>query len=98
VLINLVHVDLERRLSAGEATRVETYLQQYPELAGDATAVAGLLAAEYELRRGRDPEVTPDEYFRRFPRYGEQLRVGLGVLPFQTLRTIREALRPQIAT
>src|SRR6266849_3161178 len=87
VLINLVHVDLERRLEAGEAARVETYLERYAELGEDPTAVAGLVAAEYELRRRRNPEVTPDEYFQRFPRYGEQLRAGLGLLPFQTMQT-----------
>jgi hypothetical protein len=33
-LVELVHVDLERRLKAGEAIRVEVYLERYPELAG----------------------------------------------------------------
>src|SRR4051812_49628121 len=32
VLVELVHIDLEFRLKAGEAARVETYLGRYPEL------------------------------------------------------------------
>ena len=33
VLVELVHVDLERRLRAGESVRAEDYRQRYPELA-----------------------------------------------------------------
>jgi hypothetical protein len=32
VLIELVHVDLERRLEAGESARADDYLKRYPEL------------------------------------------------------------------
>ena len=35
VLIELVHIDLELRLKAGEAARVEEYLARYPELTDD---------------------------------------------------------------
>src|SRR5215467_7275882 len=51
VLIELVHIDLELRLKAGEAARVEEYLARYPELAGDRVVALGLIAAEHELRR-----------------------------------------------
>ena len=33
LLIELVHIDLENRLKAGEAVRVERYLELHPELA-----------------------------------------------------------------
>ena len=36
VLVELIHADLEYRLKAGEAARVETYLEQYPDLVGEA--------------------------------------------------------------
>src|SRR5262245_46637714 len=35
LLIDLVHIDLQRRLTAGETVRVESYLERYPELASD---------------------------------------------------------------
>jgi len=66
VLVELVHVDLERRLKAGEDVRVEGYLQQFPELS-DASILGELAAAEFSLRRRRDPHLTPDELGRRFP-------------------------------
>src|SRR5258708_6160382 len=67
LLIELVHTDLELRLEAGQSVSLETYLTRYPELAADRAAVLDLLAAEYRLRRRREPELTPDEYVRRFP-------------------------------
>jgi eukaryotic-like serine/threonine-protein kinase len=33
-LTELIHVELEGRLKAGEAVRVESFLERYPELAG----------------------------------------------------------------
>ena len=45
LLTELVHVDLEYRLRAGEAARVEEYLARYPELADDRAVLLGLIAA-----------------------------------------------------
>jgi hypothetical protein len=53
-LIEFVHTELEYRLKAGEAARVEEYLRRYPELLRDGAAVRELIAAEYELRRRRE--------------------------------------------
>jgi hypothetical protein len=53
VLIELVHIDLELRLKAGETARVEEYLARYPELAGDRAVLLELITAEHELRRRR---------------------------------------------
>ncbi|HYT90455.1 MAG TPA: protein kinase, partial [Gemmataceae bacterium] len=69
LLIELVHVDLERRLKAGEAARVEDYLARYPELAGDRAVVLELIAAECEVRRRGEPDLPLDDYWRRFPQY-----------------------------
>src|SRR4051812_22983101 len=69
LLIELVHIDLELRLKAGEAARVEEYLGRYPELAGDAEAAGELIAAEYELRRRNEPGLSLDDYARRFPQH-----------------------------
>jgi hypothetical protein len=54
VLVELVHVELEYRLKAGEPAGVADYLERYPELKAHPAVVAGLAAAELELRR-RDP-------------------------------------------
>lgn len=73
VLLSLVHVDLERRLKAGEAARVEAYLQRYPELASDPRGVLNLIALEYEQRCRHAPAPAYEEYQRRFPHYGQEL-------------------------
>jgi tetratricopeptide (TPR) repeat protein/tRNA A-37 threonylcarbamoyl transferase component Bud32 len=73
VLVELVHADLEYRLKAGEAVRVEIYLRSYPELAGDREVLLDLMASEYELRRRGEPDLTPEEYAQRFPEVGAEL-------------------------
>src|SRR6516225_5237575 len=73
VLIELVHIDLELRLKAGEAARVEEYLARYPELAGDRAVSLALIAAEHEFRRRRESGLTLDEYLERFPQYRAEL-------------------------
>ncbi len=73
LLVELAHVDLEYRLKAGEPVRVESYLARYPELSRDRRAVLDLLAAEWKLRRRRDPSIEVDEYTRRFPDYRDDL-------------------------
>jgi hypothetical protein len=77
VLVDLVHIDLERRLKAGELVRVEAYLGLYPELADEAAVVVDLLAAEYDLRSRQQPALGVDEYVRRFPQYRVELRARL---------------------
>ncbi len=73
VLVELVHIDLELRLKAGETARVEEYLARYPELAGDQAVLLGLVAAEHELRRRREPGLGLDEYLERFPQHRANL-------------------------
>jgi predicted ATPase len=73
LLIELVHVDLELRLKAGEAARVEEYLARYPELAGDRAAAVELMQAEYQLRRRGESDLAFDDYLRRFPAYRDEL-------------------------
>jgi hypothetical protein len=76
-LVELVHVDLDYRLSAGEEIRVEAYLENYPELACNQAIVIDLLAAEHKLRRRRDPGATLQEYLARFPQYRAALMCRL---------------------
>jgi serine/threonine protein kinase/tetratricopeptide (TPR) repeat protein len=74
----LVHIDLERRLKAGEAVRVETYLQRYAELGNDPELVLALIAREFQLRRRQEPTLTPDEYVQRFPDRAAAVQERLG--------------------
>src|SRR5262245_5882206 len=72
VLIELVHVDLERRLKSGLSARVEEYLHRFPELTGEPAVE--LIAAEYHHRRQLgDADATPEVYLRRFPEYSAHL-------------------------
>jgi hypothetical protein len=68
-----VHLELELRLKAGEAARAEEYLARYPELAGDSAAALDLIAAEHELRRRGEPDLSLNDYLRRFPQYRAEL-------------------------
>src|SRR5947209_16045551 len=73
VLVELAHVELELRLKAGEAARVEEYLARYPELTERRAVPLGLIAAEHELRRRREPGLALDDYLQRFPQYRADL-------------------------
>jgi tetratricopeptide (TPR) repeat protein/tRNA A-37 threonylcarbamoyl transferase component Bud32 len=73
LVLELAHADLECRWKAGEAVRVETYLERYAELAADRAGALRLIEAEYQLRRRREPGLGPADYFRRFPQYGHDL-------------------------
>src|SRR4051812_42886655 len=73
LLTELVHIDLEYRLRAGEPARVEEYLARFPELTEDRAVVLELIAAEHEFRRRREPGLTLDEFLRRFPDYRGEL-------------------------
>jgi serine/threonine-protein kinase len=72
VLIELVHIDLEFRLDAGEPVRIETYLRRYPKLAEERDAMLGLIAAEFEHRQ-RLAGPTVEEYLERFPDFRADL-------------------------
>jgi serine/threonine protein kinase len=74
LLVELVQVDLERRLKGGETARVEDYLRRYPELAGDSAVLLDLARAEYLRRLRAGPSPNLEEYCRRFPQCQDQLR------------------------
>lgn len=73
ILVELVHADLECRLKAGEAIRVETYLDRFPELTLQRSVVLGLIAAEYDLRRRAEPTLRRQHYLERFPQFSADL-------------------------
>ncbi|HEY3394222.1 MAG TPA: protein kinase [Lacipirellulaceae bacterium] len=78
VLIELVHIDLELRLKAGQAARVEDYLARYPQLTDDRAITLGLIAAEHRLRRRWEKDLSLNEYLQRFPQYRDVLPEQFG--------------------
>jgi WD40 repeat protein/tRNA A-37 threonylcarbamoyl transferase component Bud32 len=84
--IELIRVELELRLQAGEAARVEEYLERFPEVARDRSAVFKLLLAEWRTRAAREPELTIEEYRRRFPDFEAELAEASATLPLLTDR------------
>jgi hypothetical protein len=78
VLAELVRIDLERRLAAGESVRVEEiYLSRFPELGNHAGLVVSLVSREFHFRRSREPRLTLAEYLERWPQYHCELRLLL---------------------
>jgi serine/threonine-protein kinase len=74
MLPKLVETDLEYRLAAGEAARVEHYFRRFPTLAEDAATKRELISTEYRLRLLDDPRLPLDEYLERFPDERDKLR------------------------
>ncbi|HZT82500.1 MAG TPA: protein kinase, partial [Gemmataceae bacterium] len=81
LVVELAHTDLECRLKAGDPARAEEYITRYDELSSDPGAALGLIEAEYQLRRRREPGLSADEYLRRFPQHADELRRRLGRQP-----------------
>lgn len=86
ILSALIHIDLEGRIQTGAPVRVEAYLERYPDLANVTKEVLALIAAEYTLRRRREPVLAIDDYLRRFPQYHEELSHLIALLPARYLR------------
>jgi serine/threonine protein kinase len=73
LLLELVYIDLERRIKAGESDWVELYLGDFPELGEETGQVLALLAAEFNWRaeKGQVPDI--EDYRKRFPELHEML-------------------------
>ena len=80
VLIELVHVDLERRLRARQPVRIEVYLTRFPAIAANSTARDELLFAEIRIRRSSGEGVTLAEVQQRFPADCARLQAELDQL------------------
>jgi tetratricopeptide (TPR) repeat protein/tRNA A-37 threonylcarbamoyl transferase component Bud32 len=81
LLNELIHTDLEYRIKAGMAARVETYLAAYPELDAHPLLTVQLIAAEYEFRRRAEPDLAAAEFLARFPQYQPELEPLLAGSP-----------------
>jgi tRNA A-37 threonylcarbamoyl transferase component Bud32 len=73
LLADFVRADLECRLKAGQAARIEDYLAPYAALGSDQDLLLDLIAAEFALRRRSEPELSAQEYIKRFPSLATEL-------------------------
>ena len=76
LLVELVHIDMEFRLRAGENARAEDYFARFPVLATKELAV-DLLVAEFALRNRYGPPASPEEFWFRFPQFNAELQSRL---------------------
>ncbi len=92
LLVELIHVDLDYRLRAADAARIDDYLTRFPQLSRSADAVADLAFAEFRLREhlGRMPDAA--ELLARFPEHQARLNDRL-----QALREARSNRRQEPA-
>jgi WD40 repeat protein len=93
-LINeLVHIDIEFRLRAGEFARADDYFERFRELT-DAERAVELIAAEFRLRNRHCPPAWPEEYWLRFPEHLAVLRHRLPADGTGWFEATRPAERP----
>lgn len=71
---DLIRVDLECRLRAGESPLIDDYLADIPELREARHELVALLIDEHAMRTGAGRIVSLEEYARRFPEHLETLR------------------------
>jgi WD40 repeat protein len=64
---------LERRLRNGECGRAEEFLLAHPTLAEDAESALDLIYTEFIVRSECGPVPTAEEYYARFPQWGDLL-------------------------
>lgn len=73
LLVELVSVDLDYRLRAGESVRVEHYRERYPELNECREELLELVRAEFKLRQRQESNLHEEEFLQRFPGCAEAL-------------------------
>ncbi len=67
VLFELVLTDIEFRLADNQRPRVESYLDEFPDLGSSNELLTNLVVGEWELRRVRESLLQPSEFIERFP-------------------------------
>ena len=68
-------LDQRQRWQCGERVRVETYLEQQPQLASDTELLLDLIYHEFLLREQQGETPQPEEYLQRFPHLADPLRL-----------------------
>ncbi len=80
-VVELVHMELELRLEAGEVARSEEYFARFPGLTVNRSESIDLIAAEYKHRLRREPNLAPSEFIERFPQLSPDLELRLNMPP-----------------
>ncbi len=70
----LTKLDLRHRWRRGEPKKIESYLNDIPDLGTSATLSVDLIRAEVEVRRELGEDVSEQELLTRFPLHADQLR------------------------
>lgn len=90
--IELIKVDLEQRWQRGLRRTVEDYRDEIPDL--DRHITGQLIFEEYHARKQADDEVTPTDYFRRFPDHATELARLFRVDPLLRSTILVDCSRP----
>jgi serine/threonine protein kinase len=93
VLIELVKVDLEQRTTRGAKKALEAYAADFPELLESGEPPCDLIYEEYHIRRTAGDNVSPSEYYRRFPKSAEALKRLMGTEDFSATTQLVSARR-----
>src|ERR1700733_3121133 len=72
--------DQRERWHRGDKTRVETYVEKYPELRSDEKLLLDFICAEYSLRDEYGEAPALAEYIESFPQLAPQLEILFEVL------------------
>src|ERR1043166_5020875 len=93
VLIELVKVDLEQRTTRGKPKELEAYTTDHPELLENGEPPCDLIYEEYHIRRTAGENVSPRDYYERFPRSADALRRLMGTEDFSATTQLCSARR-----
>lgn len=78
VLIELIKFDLEQRTARSKPKLLEVYTAEFPELLENGEPPCDLIYEEYHVRRQAGHDITPRDYYQRFPRSAEALKRLMG--------------------
>ncbi len=81
-VVELINIEMELRLRAGELARCEDYFARFPELAEDRKKAIEMVVKEFRLRSEHDSKVDLSDFLKRFPQFSADLE---NVLPAQRL-------------
>jgi tRNA A-37 threonylcarbamoyl transferase component Bud32 len=96
-LVSLL-LEQRRRWQGGERILVETYLERFASLAGNADAVLDLIGNELLLRQEQGEASLFGEYLDRFPEWAEQLQVQFDVERAIDMETLAQSPQEQART
>ena len=102
--VSALLADQRRRWREGETVLVESYLDENPELRGNAEAALELIVSEMKLRSERGERPPFREYSARFPEHAAQLKgrlephaVSTAPSPAVVTRTAAESVEAEPA-